>query len=123
VIEHLVDPWSTLSSLRRLCAPDGRLLMSVPNVASAAIIHDLLAGNFDYVYMGLTCAGHLRFFTRTSIEQMMSMSGWTIETLEREEFSRTFAVEELLRMLDEGRIPYAREELTTTGFYVTAVVR
>src|SRR5581483_8163266 len=54
IVEHLDEPWSFLSELRRVTAPGGRLLLSLPNIANAAIISDLLHGRFDYVYMGLT---------------------------------------------------------------------
>ena len=43
---------------------------------------DLLHGRFDYVYMGLTCVGHLRFFTRRSIEDMLAIAGWTVVSIE-----------------------------------------
>ena len=68
IVEHLDEPWSFLSELRRVAKPGGHLLLSIPNIAHAALIADLLRGRFDYVYMGLTCVGHLRFFTRRTIE-------------------------------------------------------
>src|SRR5258708_28512820 len=77
IVEHLDEPWSFLSDLRRVAAPGGHLLLSLPNIANASIISDLIRGRFDYVYMGLTCVGHLRFFTRRSIEDMLTIAGWS----------------------------------------------
>ena len=34
VLEHLVDPDSTLTEVRRLLTPNGRLLLEVPNLGS-----------------------------------------------------------------------------------------
>jgi len=64
IVEHLAEPWPFLGDLRRISKPGGRLLLSIPNIANASVVADLLQGRFDYVYMGLACAGHLRFFTR-----------------------------------------------------------
>src|SRR5438105_6086048 len=58
IIEHVVDPWSLLGELRRIAAPGGQLILSIPNLGHASIINDLLQGRFDYAYLGLTCVGH-----------------------------------------------------------------
>ncbi|HVR43429.1 MAG TPA: methyltransferase domain-containing protein, partial [Thermoanaerobaculia bacterium] len=36
IVEHLVDPWSFLTQLRRISTPSGHLLLSLPNLASAS---------------------------------------------------------------------------------------
>src|SRR5579859_7861949 len=56
IVEHVVDPWALLGDLRRIAKPGGRLVLSVPNIAHASVINDLLHGRFDYTYVGLTCA-------------------------------------------------------------------
>ena len=117
IVEHLAEPWSFLGDLRRICAPGGHVLLSIPNVAHADIISDLLRGRFDYVYMGLTCVGHLRFFTRRSIEEMMSIAGWTIVEITPQPTIRTRGVEELLSTM--GR-DWSTEDLLPAGYYVVA---
>ena len=82
IVEHLDEPWSFLAELRRVAAPGGHLLLSIPNLANASVVADLLHGRFDYVYMGLTCVGHLRFFTRQSIEDMLTIAGWTVVAID-----------------------------------------
>lgn len=82
VLEHLIDPWTTLHDLRGVAHAQTRIIASIPNIASWPIVADLLAGRFDYVYAGLLCAGHLRFFTRTSIVEMFHTAGWKIENLD-----------------------------------------
>jgi SAM-dependent methyltransferase len=117
IVEHLDEPWSFLSDLRRVSAPGGHLLLSIPNIANAAVISDLLHGRFDYVYMGLTCVGHLRFFTRQSIEEMMEIAGWTIVEIAPQETIRSRGVEELLSAM--GR-DWSKEDLLPAGYYVVA---
>ncbi len=120
ILEHLDEPWTFLSDLRKLAAPGGQLLLSVPNVGSWPIVADLLRGRFDYVYMGITCAGHLRFFTRRTIEEMLEISGWSVVSIEPQESFITPEYEELEGKLTAAGITHSREDLLTPGFYVTA---
>jgi len=120
IVEHLDEPWSFLAGLRRISAPGGKLLLSLPNIANAAVISDLLHGRFDYVYMGLTCVGHLRFFTRRTIEEMLTIAGWEVVSIEPQDAIATAGRDELLRMLDHARLPYSKNDVLPAGFYVTA---
>ena len=120
IIEHLDDPWTFLSDLRRIAKPGGRLLLSIPNIAHAAIVSDLLGGRFDYVYMGLTCVGHLRFFTRHSVLEMLAIAGWTAETIEPQALQPSVGGDALLRALEESRLPFSRDDLLAPGYYITA---
>lgn len=118
IVEHLDEPWSFLDELRRLATPGGHLLLSIPNLSNASIVADLLRGRFDYVYMGLTCVGHLRFFTRQSIEDMLSIAGWTVERIAPQNLGLTASGNELLSAL--ATLPHSREDLEPTGYYVIA---
>ena len=120
IIEHLDEPWSFLTDLRRICAPGGRLLLSLPNVANASVIGDLLHGRFDYVYMGLTCVGHLRFFTRRSVEEMLTIAGWETVSIEPQSLAQSKEQEQLLGGLRGAGVPFEAAEVEPTGFYVTA---
>lgn len=120
ILEHLEEPWSFLSDLRRLARPGARLLLSLPNIASWPIASDLLRGRFDYVYMGILCAGHVRFFTRSMIEEMLQIAGWSLVSIEPQEAFITPEGTGWLRSLAEAGIPHSAEDLTTPGFYVTA---
>jgi 2-polyprenyl-3-methyl-5-hydroxy-6-metoxy-1,4-benzoquinol methylase len=119
IIEHVDDPWSLLSDVRRLATPGGRLIISIPNAANASIIGDLIAGRFDYTYLGLACVGHLRFFTRRSIEEMLTIAGWYLVAMTPQRVASA-ASEELLRRLTAAGVPHAREELRVTGYTVIA---
>lgn len=119
IIEHVDDPWSLLADVRRLATPGGRLVISIPNAANASLIGDLLAGRFDYTYLGLACVGHLRFFTRRSIEEMLTIAGWSLVAMTPQRVAST-AGEELLRRLEAAGVAHARQELRVTGYTVIA---
>ena len=120
IVEHLDEPWSFLSELRRLAAPGGKVLLSIPNLANASVVADLLRGRFDYVYMGLTCVGHVRFFTKQSIADMLTIAGWTVVEIEPQDLAASAAREELTAALDGSGFSYSKEDLLPTGYYVIA---
>ena len=121
IVEHLDEPWTFLAGLRRISAHGGRLLLSLPNLANASVINDLLRGRFDYVYMGLTCVGHVRFFTRSSIEEMLTIAGWRVESIEPQPVILSPAAEELIDKLATAGIKFSRDDLLAPGYYVVAV--
>lgn len=120
IVEHLDEPWSFLAELRRIAAPGAHLLLSLPNLANVSVVADLLRGRFDYVYMGLTCVGHLRFFTRQSIEDMLTIAGWKVVEIAPQELLATPAREQLLGALDAGGFAYSPADVLPTGYYVIA---
>lgn len=75
VLEHLRDPQRLLVDLRKLLAPEGQVLISVPNVAYVGLVADLAAGEFVYRDEGLLDRTHLRFFTRDSLQALLRDAG------------------------------------------------
>lgn len=84
VLEHLEDPVAALQAARPLAAPGARLLISVPNVGHLSVVRDLLAGRFDPVPAGLLDAGHLRWFTRNYLAEVLEEAGWRVVAIESE---------------------------------------
>ena len=78
VLEHLLDPEAVLVKVVSLLNPDGYVVASIPNVAHASIVLNLMAGEFKDTDLGLLDKTHLRFFTRSSIETMFRESGYRI---------------------------------------------
>jgi SAM-dependent methyltransferase len=120
IVEHLDEPWSFLGELRRLAAPGGHLLLSIPNLANASVVADLLHGRFDYVYMGLTCVGHLRFFTKQTIADMLSIGDWTVVEIAPQDLAATPSRDALVGALDAAGYDYSKDDLIPTGYYVIA---
>ncbi|HEV2442512.1 MAG TPA: class I SAM-dependent methyltransferase, partial [Steroidobacteraceae bacterium] len=78
VIEHLEAPGRLLRRLPALLAPQGRLLISLPHVGYAALVAELLAGQFAYRSHGLVDRTHLRFFTRASATRLLALNGFAV---------------------------------------------
>ncbi len=83
VLEHLRDPDAALRDLLTLLDPDGRVVISIPNVAHADLRLLLLEGRWTYQDTGLLDRTHLRFFTRESLREFLAAHGLTATRLER----------------------------------------
>ena len=108
VVEHLRDPWSLVRRLGGLLEPDGRLLLSVPNVGYLGVLVDLLRGNFSYRDEGLLDRSHLRFFTFDSLRDLLEQGGWYVWAAEQVNLSLT---DSEFRTRIETLSPTLREEL------------
>jgi 2-polyprenyl-3-methyl-5-hydroxy-6-metoxy-1,4-benzoquinol methylase len=99
VLEHLVDPGALLHRIQDadLLAPEGRLVISIPNASHLAMLALLSIGEFPYRPTGLLDATHLRFFTLTSIRQLLEAHGFAVTHVERTE--KTLAQTEFADLL------------------------
>ncbi len=78
ILEHLRDPGRLVEQLADLLKPEGRVLISIPNVAYAGLIAGLLADEFRYRPEGLLDQTHLRFFTRSSLLAFLTERGFVV---------------------------------------------
>lgn len=86
VLEHLSRPETALRACRQMLAPEGQLLISIPNAAYGGLVAELLEGDFTYREEGLLDRTHLRFFTRRSLQLFLAAEGWSmgrVEAIER----------------------------------------
>jgi len=120
VLEHLEEPWTFLQLLRGVAKPGGKLLLSLPNISAWPIVADLLRGRFDYVYMGILCAGHLRFFTKDTVCDMLAIAGWGDVALTDQWHFVTPEYERMTAALTAGGVPHSSSDLLPTGHYVVA---
>ena len=94
VIEHLRDTQAQLAEIKKLLAPGGQLVLSIPNVAHSGIIAQLLCGQFTYTPTGLLDSTHIRFFTADSMRQELEQAGFTVthtDTVDTDEHHPEFA--------------------------------
>ncbi len=120
IIEHLFDPWRVLKNARKWLKPDGIVIASIPNTGHYSIILDLLRGRWDYVPFGLLCISHIRFFTRASIENMFTKSGYFIEEMRPQDFPLHLK-EQVSTMLKKYiRLENISEDIFYHGYYVVA---
>lgn len=81
VLEHLVDPWTFLKYLKDAhLAPNGKVIVSLPNARHFSLVLPLLCGHFDYVERGILDKTHLRFFTKDSAIKLLQSAGLEVET-------------------------------------------
>ena len=83
VLEHLRDPGAVLADAVTLLTPDGRLVISVPNVAHVDARMMLLQGEWEYQPDGLLDRTHLRWFTRRSLRELLAGAGFVATRVER----------------------------------------
>lgn len=80
ILEHLPRPDLILKDARKYLKDDGRIIISLPNVARFEIRLDLLFGNFD-CNSGILSEDHLRFFTKKSAQKLIRNCGYEIENI------------------------------------------
>lgn len=66
IIEHLADPGYIISILAKKLTPNGKILISIPNIAHIDVIANLMNGDFNYGETGILDNTHLRFWTENS---------------------------------------------------------
>lgn len=84
VIEHTREPLAILKSAQRLLKTEGKIIVSLPNVANLRVRIGLLFGKFDYSESGILDRSHIRFFTLRTARAMVRDAGYEIE---RESYS------------------------------------
>jgi GT2 family glycosyltransferase/2-polyprenyl-3-methyl-5-hydroxy-6-metoxy-1,4-benzoquinol methylase len=78
LLEHLAEPEMALAQARRLLAPGGVVVASLPNVRHWSVVKQLLAGDFRYEPAGILDRTHLRFFTRASALRLFAQHGFAV---------------------------------------------
>lgn len=76
---HLRDPWRIMRMVRESIDPDGCMLICIPNAQHWSVQMHLATGQFRNEDSGLLERTHLRWFTRTTLLEMFSETGWRIE--------------------------------------------
>jgi len=76
VLEHLVQPWDVVKKLHSYLKPGGYMIASIPNVRNYSVTIPLLfKGDWQYRESDILDATHLRFFTKKTAIELMTMSG------------------------------------------------
>ena len=83
ILEHLKDAKKFLITLREYLAPEGFLLISIPNGAHGSVALDFLDGKIQYQETGLLDNTHLHFFDKDSFTRVLDNSGYLVSHLDR----------------------------------------
>jgi SAM-dependent methyltransferase len=81
VVEHLYDPWYVLPKLAKFLSPEGKMIISVPNLRHWALWFNIVIGQFPYGHSGgLMNEEHIRWFTFESLKELIVLSGMQLES-------------------------------------------
>lgn len=75
VLEHLRAPQTVLRQAAGFLAEDGRVVISVPNIAHLSIRVELMEGSFIYEPLGILDDTHTKYFTRPTLLAMVAGAG------------------------------------------------
>ncbi len=79
VIEHMPDHVMFLKKIKEYMKPEGKILISIPNVRYLTNIYELLVRkDWRYREAGILDTTHLRFFTEKSIQRDLSRTDFNI---------------------------------------------
>lgn len=81
VLEHLKDPQKILEKYQKFLKPNGRIIISLPNIAFIKIRLGLLFGKFNYTKVEILDETHLRFYTKYSARKMIETAGLKVEKI------------------------------------------
>jgi len=71
IIEHLVNYNKIIKDAIKLLKDDGKIIISVPNIANIYVRLNLLIGRFPYADKGILDRTHLHFFTLKHLKQLI----------------------------------------------------
>jgi 2-polyprenyl-3-methyl-5-hydroxy-6-metoxy-1,4-benzoquinol methylase len=81
-LEHLLEPQAALEKVKPLLNVTGKVLISIPNIRNfRASLPLLLSDNWEYTDEGLLDRTHVRFFTQSSITNLLRRSGYEIQKI------------------------------------------
>lgn len=83
VLEHVPDPEAVLARYLPYLLPEGRVVVSVPNLRFYLVLLRLLFDRWSYTDAGIRDRTHLRIFTRRSLLALIEGAGLRLERLER----------------------------------------
>lgn len=81
VLEHLVDPWQVIKKLGVYLKPEGKIIVSVPNIRNyKALSKIIFKGDFAYdPHGGILDKTHLRFFCKKNVSQLFDNALYNFE--------------------------------------------
>lgn len=78
VLEHLYDPWAVLRRVRASMSDETSLVACIPNAQHWSVQARLNCGIFRYEDRGLMDRTHIRWFTRTTVNELFQSCGFRI---------------------------------------------
>ena len=82
ILEHLRDPEKVLKRYLQFLKPNGKIVVSLPNIANWSIRIKLLFGSFRYTETGILDKTHLHFYTLQTAKDFLRNSGITLQKID-----------------------------------------
>jgi 2-polyprenyl-3-methyl-5-hydroxy-6-metoxy-1,4-benzoquinol methylase len=82
VLEHMTWPEPALALARRILRPNGKLILSLPNVQYYLNVRDLVFKNdWEYRDCGILDRTHFRFYTTKSAARLLQRNGFEVNQI------------------------------------------
>ena len=81
VLEHLVSPEEIIGQLKKFLNENGKILISLPNVAHYSIRFSLLRGNWNMSDWGILDRTHLHFYTLKTGKDFIEKGWYVVEKI------------------------------------------
>jgi O-antigen biosynthesis protein len=91
ILEHLPRPDLILKDAKKYLKNEGKVIITLPNIARLEIRVGLLFGKFDYA-PGILSHDHLRFFTKKSAMRMIEECGYEVKKIIPTGFGHRFGL-------------------------------
>lgn len=79
VLEHLTRAEEVMKKAGEMLADDGKICLSVPNIAHNSVIINLLNNKFEYTKTGIMDNTHVHFYTKDSLDKFVADCGFYVE--------------------------------------------
>ncbi len=82
ILEHLVNPWAVLATVRKKLVAGGTVVASIPNIRHYKTLYSLIfQGEWRYQDAGVLDQTHLRFFTKKSMLRLFDENGFEVRDI------------------------------------------
>ena len=84
ILEHIRDPWKILNNLSNMLCPDGKVVISTPNVQHIDVLrHIYFKGYWPYNQRGIFDRTHLRWFTLKNLQELVDEANLSLLEIKR----------------------------------------
>ena len=94
ILEHVDNPLNIINNFKSFIKKDGKILISLPNIAHASIKANLLLNNFNYTETGILDRTHIRFFTYKTIAKLCADAKLRIDECHYTDWCGKFGTQE-----------------------------
>lgn len=103
VLEHVYNPELVLRKAAALLKDDGKVVVSLPNIAHNDILVNLFYNDFQYTKNGLLDETHIRFYCEKNLDTLFKQAGLNITELDFNTHTNKHT-EQKLKVIEDNEI-------------------